>query len=202
MDPAGQDHWIDHGPAIVDHAVFENFQVERLRVELDDHGVVAVGGRAAGRPKVLRRLQPRLGAGLDRAAYRIGALRELAEPDEFFGDTDARNLAAFENEIILRAFEQVAGELQGLLPHHARSFVDRVAGDDRAAAGECPRSPIEPVSVAGDDIDFSDIDAELVGDDLRKAGKMPLPLGADSGGDIALAIGLHLNLDAFDTPHA
>ncbi len=155
-----------------------------------------------GGPKYCVEFQPRLGAGLDRAAHRIGALGEFAEPDEFFGDADDRDLAVGEDEIVFRTFERLAGELQRFLPHGARGFVDRIAGDNRAAARKRAGAPIEPIGVAGDDIDVGDIDAELVGDDLRKAREMPLPLGADPGGDTDLAVGLHLDLGAFVGPDA
>ena len=88
------------------------------------------------------------------------------------------------------------------LPHGTRGLVDGIAGDDRAAAREGAGAPIELIGVAGDDIDVGDIDAELVGDDLRKAREMPLPLGADAGRDADLAVGLHLDLGAFVGPDA
>ena len=63
----------------------------------------------------------------------------------------------------------LGGEFQNLLPHRLGGFVHGVAGDDRAAAGERAGAPIELIGVAGDDVDVGDIDAELVGDDLREA---------------------------------
>src|SRR5262249_8567214 len=75
--------------------------------------------------------------------------------------------------------------------------VHGIAGDDRAAARERAGAPIELVGIAGGDIDIGDVDAELVGDDLGKDGEVPLPLRADAGRDIDLAVRLHLYLGAF-----
>jgi len=46
------------------------------------------------------------------------------------------------------------------------------------------------------------LDAELVGNDLCEDGEVPLPLRADAGRDIDLAVRLHLHLGAFIGPDA
>src|SRR5437763_14308708 len=141
----------------------------------------AVGGGAARRPEILRRLQARLGSRLDRTPHWIGALREFAKPNKFLGNPDDRYLAIGDDEIILGAFEGIAGELQGFLPHDTAGFVDGVAGHHRAAARKCSGAPIELSGIAGDDVDLGDIDTELVGGNLCKAREMTLTLGADPG---------------------
>src|SRR6266536_4803317 len=202
MDLAGEDHRIDHRAAVVNDDIFQYLQFEDLRIDLDDHRVDAVGGGARGRTKILRRLQARFDAGFDRAAHRIGALGELAEPNEFFGNAGDRYLAVGQHQIVFGAFERIARQLQGLLPHDARGFIDGVAGHHRTTAGKGSGAPIELVGIPGDDVDLGDVDAELVGHDLRKAGEMPLPLRADPCGNADLAVGLHLDLCAFIRPDA
>ncbi len=101
----------------------------------------------------------------------------------FSGMPTIETLPSVEHEVVLGAFEQVAGEFQRLLAHHFRGFVDGVAGDHRAAAGEGAGAPIELIGIAGDDVDIGDLDAELLGGDLGKHREMPLALGADAGGD-------------------
>ncbi len=100
------------------HDVFQDFQVERLRIHFDDHGVNAVCRRPHFGPEILRRFQPRLGARLDRPAHRIGLPGKIAKLHEFAGNADDRHLAVFDHEVVLGAFEQIARELQRLLPHH------------------------------------------------------------------------------------
>ena len=197
MNLAGEDHRVDDRAAIVDHDIFEDLQLKGQRIDFEDDGMNAVGGGAARRPEILRRLQARLGSRLDRAPHRIGALREFAKPNEFLGNPDDRYLAVGDNEIILGTFEGVAGELQGFLPHDTGGFIDGVAGHHRAAARKRSGAPIELIGVAGNDIDLGDIDTELVGGNLRKAREMALALGADPGRDAHLAVRLHLDLGAF-----
>ena len=164
-----QDHRIDHGAAIMHHDIFPDLQIERLGIELDDHRMHAVRRGAARRSEILRGFQSRLGAGLDRAAHRIGALRKFAEPDEFFGDAGDRDLAVGEHEVVLGTLKGVAGEFQGFLAHRERGFIHGIARHHRAAAGKGAGAPIEAIGIAGDDIDIGDLDAELIGNNLRKA---------------------------------
>src|SRR5258707_11821438 len=202
MNLAGKDHRIDHRPAVVNHDVSQDFQIEGQRIEFDDHGVDAVRGGAHRRPEILGRFQAGLGTGLDRPAHRIGACGEFSKPNELPGDTDNRDLAAFDDQIIFRTFEGIACELQSLLSYDTRGFVDRIAGDDGTPAGERSGAPIELICVACDNIDVGDVNAKLVGGDLRKAGEMPLPLRPDPGCDADLAVRLHLDLRAFVGPDA
>ena len=63
--------------------------------------------------------------------------------------------------------------------------------------GEGAGAPVELGGVAGDEPHIGDVDAELVGHDLRKGGEVALALGADAGGDADAAAGLDRHLGAF-----
>ena len=108
-----------------------------------------------GGPKYCVDSSPGSVPGLHRAAHRIGLERQLAELDRLAGNADDRDLAVGDFQILLGAFEMLGGELQDLLPHRLGGFVDGVAGDHRAAAGEGAGAPIELIGVAGDDIDVA-----------------------------------------------
>ena len=140
-----------------------------------------------GGPKYCVDFQARLGAGLDRAAQRIGLHRQLAERDRLAAARPTiETCAVRELEVLLGAFEMLGREPQDLLAHHLRGLVDGVAGHHRAAAGEGAGAPVELVGVAGHHVDVADIDAELVGDDLGEGGEVPLALRADAGRDATL----------------
>ena len=53
----------------------------------------------------------------------------------------------------------IAGQIQNLLAHTFSGGIDRIAGHNRAAAGEGPRAPMELVGITGDDIDIGHFDA-------------------------------------------
>src|SRR6516165_8234608 len=88
MDLTGQDQWVDDRAAVVHDNIFEDLQRQRFGVDLDDHGMDAVCGRAAWRAEILRGFEARLGAGAYRAAHRIGAHCKLAEADRLTGHPD------------------------------------------------------------------------------------------------------------------
>ena len=76
--------------------------------------------------------------------------------------------------------------------------VDVVTGDTDqfywgAATSRGAGAPVELVGIAGHHIDVRHLDADFIGDDLRKAREMALPLGADAGRDAHLAVGLNLD---------
>ena len=58
------------------------------------------------------------------------------------------------------------------------------------------------VGVTGDNIDIGDIHAQLVGNNLGKAGEMALPLRTHASHRCHLAAGLHLHARAFIRPDA
>ena len=147
-------------------------------------------------PKYLVDFKAGLGAGLHRAAHRIGLDGELAEAHRLAGDADDRHRAIGDHEVLLGAFEVLRGEPQDLLAHRPAGLVDGGPRHHRTAARKGAGAPVELVGIAGDDIDIANVDADLVGRDLGEAGEMPLPLGADSGGDADLAARLHLHLGA------
>ena len=66
-------------------------------------------------------------------------------------------------------------------------LVDRVAGDHRGAAREGGDAPVEGLGVAFHQDDVLDLDAELVGDDLREDGVVALSLRREPGVDVDLA---------------
>ena len=128
-----------------------------------------------GGPKYCVEFESRLGAGLHRAAHRVGLERQLAELDRLARNADDRDLAVGDFKIFFGAFEMLRGELEDLLPDRFRRFVDGVAGDDRAAARKGAGAPVELIGVAGDDVDIAHVDADLIGGDLGKAVKCPCP---------------------------
>ena len=83
--------------------------------------------------------------------------------------------------------QHVGRGLQNLLPHGERGLVDGIAADHRGAARKCRDAPVECLGVAFDDDDVRDVDAELVGHDLREDGIVSLPLRGEAGVDIDLA---------------
>ena len=83
-----------------------------------------------------------------------------------------------EFEFIFGRVEMFGGKFENFLAHNFRRFIDRIARNDRAAAGERPRAPIELIGVARDNIDLIDIHAELLCDDLRKTREVTLSLRA------------------------
>jgi hypothetical protein len=68
----------------------------------------------------------------------------------------------------------IGGGTQDLGAHLLCRGMGGVAGHHRAAAREGADSPIELVGVTGHHVDVGDRDADLVSDDLSKAGEMAL----------------------------
>jgi len=78
-----------------------------------------------------------------------------------------------------------------------RRGMGSIAGYHCGAAGEGAGAPMELVGVAGHHVDVGDRNADLVSDDLSKAGEMALALGADAGGEQHPAAALDLDSGAF-----
>ena len=95
-----------------------------------------------------------------------------------------------------------AASVEGLRAHAVRRGVAGAARHDGAAAGERAGAPVELARVAGDDVHRVDVDAELLGDDLRKRGEVPLPLRADAGRHAHRAARLHRHPRALVGPDA
>ena len=148
-------------------------------------------------PKYCVELETRFGAGTNRAAHRIGLEGERAELDCLSGYADDRDPAIGDFKIDLGTFEMLGRKPNDFLPHHFCRLVDGIAGYNGAAARKSAGAPVKLIGIAGDDIDIAHLDAELIGDDLGEAGEMSLPLCADAGRHVHLAIGLHLDLGAF-----
>src|SRR5512144_2695793 len=88
------------------------------------------------------------------------------------------------------------GKFENFLAHDLGSFVDGIPRNDRTAAGECPRAPIELIRVTRDDIDLVHTDAELLRDNLREAREVTLSLRAYAGDYRDAPTAHHLHLGA------
>src|SRR5687768_11615028 len=93
--------------------------------------------------------------------------------------------------------ENTRRELQDLFTNQYGGSVKCVAGYDCTSTGKRARAPAEHAGITSYDSDIFDIDADLIGHDLGKAGEMALALGAHTGCRCDLAIGLDGNTCAF-----
>ena len=163
--------------------IFLDVDLQRLGIDLHDHGVDATGSGASFWTEIAGRFQTRLCPRLDRAAHRIRLACEFTQRNGH-----ARKVLHFhhsigEFEFIFGRVEMFGGEFENFLAHNFRGFIDRIARNDRAAAGERPRAPIELVGVACDDIDLVYIHANLLRDDLRETREVTLSLRANARDD-------------------
>ena len=153
----------------------------------------AARGGATRRTEIARRLQTRLGAWLDGAARRIGLVCASAPSLIARPGTPTTETSPFARTRSSSAHSKCSAATRRIfLPYDFGGVVDRIAGDDRAAARECARAPIELVGVAGDDLDIAYVYADLIGDDLREGRVVALTLRADAGYDAHFAARLHL----------
>jgi hypothetical protein len=117
------------------------------------------------------------------AAHRIGSSGKVAKADEFLWDSDDRDLAVFEHQVLFGAFENLTCKFQRFLAYRLGCFVDRVTRNHGAAAGKGAGAPIELIGVPSNDVDLGNSDAQLIGGDLGQGGEMPLSLRSYAGRD-------------------
>src|SRR5215468_8280764 len=87
-------------------------------------------------------------------------------------------------------------DLENLPSHRLCGLVHRISGNDGAAARKGAGAPVELIGIACDHIDIAHFDPNLVGNDLREAGRVALPLASYAGRDAYFAVGLYLDLGA------
>ena len=107
-----------------------------------------------------------------------------------------RDHAVDDLEVLLVDLERVGGDLEHLLLGALGGQVDRRAAHHRGARGEGADGVRHPPGVAGDHLDVLEPHAELVGDQLREDGRVPLALGGQAGRDLDLAGGLDVHVRA------
>ena len=156
MDLPIENQRIDDRPAIVHDEIFLDMDLQRLGIDLHDHSVDAAGSGASFWTEIVGRLQTRLGARLDRSAHRIRLTREFTQRNCFLRDALDMHLTIRKFKVFFSRFEKFGGVFENFLADNFCGFIDGIARDDRAAAGERPRTPIELVRVTCDDIDFID----------------------------------------------
>ncbi len=115
-------------------------------------------------------------------ARATSAKRDLEARRAFDADVAADDL-----EVARRAFQQVAGDRQGLVAHLDGGDVSRRSGQHRLPAVEAAKAERSRGAVAGRHRQISHVAAELLGDDLRQHGSGALTHGGGAAIDMDFA---------------
>src|SRR5918999_232250 len=115
MDLSFDHHGIDHHPAIVDHYIPQNLDVERVRIDLDDHSMNPIRRSAALGSEELGRLEAGRGPRLHRAAHGVGSARQFAEGDANGRLAAANDVATLERYVLFLALQVLGAEFERTL---------------------------------------------------------------------------------------
>ena len=186
MDLSLHDHGIDDVPAVVDGHEAPDLHLAGALVDVHHADIAAEGIGEVGRIVVAHRLE----AGLHPLRV-IGVRRERDVLDGLGAVRRAldRELARLPDEVLRRHLEEVRGNLPRLVLDLPGGHGGGGAGHRRGAAGIRAEAVGRGVGVALLDLDVLRRDAQLLGEDLRIGGLVPLPWDLVPKRAMALPVG-------------
>ena len=173
---------IDLIAAVVYRDVLRDRHLAGVAIDFDGADVRAEREREVLRLEEARGLEPRLEAGRQiLREIRFGG--ELAPRDLTSRDARRLEFSVLEDDVIVERLEQVRRERLRFLDHLVDRHHDRGAADGSAAAAVRIAAVVRHVGVALEDRHVLDRHAKPIGDDLREARFLPLPVRRDAGDD-------------------
>ena len=181
-----------------DGVVFER-DAAGVGVDFDDrrvHGIAPGHGR---RLPIGDLLEPSLDAGRSRVIpSRPRGLRDAGQAQRRAGHADNPDPALAQFEIGGRAFEQVGGDRENLVPQFRARLMYRGAGGHGAAARHRAEADRDRGGIGKGQHDILGLHLPQIGDDLREDRLHALALRSGAAGDINLARGVDAHKGALE----
>ena len=190
---------IDDGAAVLDGDDALDPHLSRFRVDLGDDGDTGV------RVRLRRVVAPRRD---ERRVDVIGARAEvcgrgdLADREALARRAPDGDMAIHKLEVLGRRLEQVRGDAQELLANVTGRAHRGAAADDSGPAAVASRRVRRRSRISLDDLDVLEVDAQLVGSDLRERRLVPLPVRLETGRERHRPVGLHRHADGVEVAEA